>query len=201
MPDFWEFDAGEIAGILFVCFSANLDVLLAAASQGELFSKRSRFFKISCVALFSTIFTSASTVFGKLLAGYIPSNAARCCAGALFTLLSLYTIGNELRAKPESVKEKKHALPHNGVGRLLLLSLSLAVNNVGLGAAAGVGGLSPAIITAFTLFFAFIAAYIGVLCAKWLEQRFTKRKTVLVSNLLLLLLGGFELAFGIFGAL
>ncbi len=201
MPDFWGFDVGEIAGILFVCFGANIDVLLAAASQSELFSKHSRFFKISCVALFSTVFTSASTVFGKLLAGYIPPNGARCCAGALFCLLSLYTIGSELRTKQNCGKPQKHITPRSKTGRLLLLSLSLAVNNVGLGVAAGVGGLSPAAVTVFTLLFAFLAAYVGVLCAGYLEKRFTKRKTVLFSNLLLLLLGGCELAFGIFGAL
>ena len=81
--------------------------------------------------------------------------------------------------------------------RVLLLGVMLSVNNIGLGIAAGVAGMQPGMLVCFTLIFTLLACYIGVLCAKKLRRYLSGRSLTLLSNLILLAIGLYELLNGL----
>lgn len=181
--------------VILICLGANLDVLAAAASRYELLKRGNPAFNFSCIALISTAVTGCSVLLGKTAGSFFPPEAAKSAAGAIFILLSLYAIGSAFRRRtPE-----QDSTPHKGshTARVLLLGVMLSVNNIGLGIAAGVAGMQPGMLVCFTLIFTLLACYIGMLCAKKLRRYLSGRSLTLLSNLLLLAIGLYELLNGL----
>ena len=129
-----EFFSALGAGILFA-LACNLDTVLAAVGQGaggDGLGLR----EMLTAALVTTAVTFLSLTLGALGAAMLPQGLADRLGGLALTALGLWYILDALRGGDNG--------PEGGAGRgWLALSAALAVNNAGVGVAAGVTGLSP----------------------------------------------------------
>lgn len=120
------------AGFLFA-LACNLDTVIAAVGLGARLRAREELL----VAAVTTAVTLLSLVLGALGAALLPTGLAERLGGLALTGLGLWCLLDFLRGKGENA-------PDEGQG-WLPLSAALAVNNAGVGCAAGVTGLSPLI--------------------------------------------------------
>lgn len=179
----------EIFQILLICLGANLDVPVAAASKYKLLRHGNIFFNIFCITAVSTAVTAVCTILGNTLSAFFHADAASAAAGMIFILLSLHALTDEF-----SHSEKRRLQP---AGKIFLLSLTLAANNAGLGIAAGVAGLNSLLISGFTFAFTALASCVGIFCAKKLLRYFSGRSLNVISNLILCVIGVYELLDGL----
>ena len=121
------------AGFLFA-LACNLDTVLAAVGQGA-GGRPLGLREALAVSLATTAVTFLSLVLGAAGAALLPGALAERLGGLALTGLGLWYLLDALRGKTGDPV---------GTGRGWLgLSAALAVNNAGVGVAAGVTGLSP----------------------------------------------------------
>ena len=150
------------AGFLFA-LACNLDTVLAAVGQGaggRLLELR----EALAVSLATTLVTFLSLILGAAGASLLPPALAGRLGGLALAGLGLWYLLDALRGKGEAVPDGE------GAG-WLALSAALAVNNAGVGVAAGVTGLSPLLAAgcnfAVTLLFLLLGRTLGRRLARW----------------------------------
>lgn len=131
-----EFLSALGAAVLFA-LACNLDTVLAAVGRGASGAAGRR--EDLAVALATTAVTFLSLLLGSTGGSLLPAALAERLGGLALTALGLWYLLDALRGKTEET----------GVDRgWLALSAALAVNNAGVGVAAGVTGLSPLLASA-----------------------------------------------------
>lgn len=150
------------AGFLFA-LACNLDTVLAAVGQGaggRLLELR----EALAVSLATTLVTFLSLILGAAGAALLPPALAGRLGGLALAGLGLWYLLDALRGKGEAVPDGE------GAG-WLALSAALAVNNAGVGVAAGVTGLSPLLAAgcnfSVTLLFLLLGRTLGRRLARW----------------------------------
>lgn len=139
------------AGILFA-LACNLDTVLAAVGQGAGRGLDGR--SALTVAAVTTAVTFLSLALGAMGAALLPAGLAGRLGGLALTGLGLWYILDALRGGESSDGE--------GQGRSwVALSAALAVNNAGVGVAAGVTGLPPALSAACNFFITLLSLALG----------------------------------------
>ncbi len=141
------------AGVLF-SLACNLDTVLAAMGHGARgcgLDSRSALL----VAAATTAVTFLSLALGAMGAALLPPQLSERLGGLALTALGLWYLLDALRGRGGSPSaESKGALA---------LSAALAVNNAGVGVAAGVTGLSPLLASGCN--------FAATLAALWLGRR------------------------------
>lgn len=103
-------------------------------------------------------------------------------------------VPDELTQKEEKTlsctSTKRHSMP---IASLVALSLALTLNNLGLGFGAGITGLNPYLTSAFTFFFSLFFLTTGMAAGKKFLSDIFGNYAVLISGLLILILGIYEL--------
>lgn len=139
------------AGILFA-LACNLDTVLAAVGQGAGRGLDGR--SALTVAAVTTAVTFLSLALGAMGAALLPAGLAGRLGGLALTGLGLWYILDALRGGESSDGE--------GQGRSwVALSAALAVNNAGVGVAAGVTGLSPLLASGCNFFVTLFCLWLG----------------------------------------
>lgn len=176
-----EFCSALGAGILFA-LACNLDTVLAAVGQGAEQTGAS-LRKILTVASVTTGVTFLSLVLGAVGAALLPRGLADQLGGSALTALGLWYLLDALRGG---------AGPSHGEGRgWLALSAALAVNNAGVGVAAGVTGLSPVLASVCNFVVTILALLLGRLLGRKLAR--WSGMALPASGLMLVALGVWQL--------
>ena len=139
-----------MAGSVFA-LACNLDTVLAAVGQGAMGEELSPG-KALAVAGLTTAVTFLSLLLGAAGAALLPSRLAERLGGLALTALGLWYLLDALRGRGEA--------PVTGKS-WVALSAALAVNNAGVGVAAGVTGLPPALSAACNFFVTLLALALG----------------------------------------
>jgi putative Mn2+ efflux pump MntP len=170
-----------MAGSLFA-LACNLDTVLAAVGQGargiplgprELFT----------AAGVTTAVTFLSLELGALGASFLPAGLAEKLGGLALAGLGLWYLLDALRGKNDP--------PQEATRGWLALSAALAVNNAGVGVAAGVTGLSPLVASGCNFAMTLLSLWLGRLLGRRLNR--WSRLALPLSGLLLVGLGAWQL--------
>lgn len=139
------------AGMLFA-LACNLDTVLAAVGHGAEGSGLGLRETLT-VASVTTLVTFLSLTLGALGAALLPQGLADRLGGLALAALGLWYILDALRGKTGETGSEGRGW--------LALSAALAVNNAGVGVAAGVTGLSPALASLCNFFVTLLALSLG----------------------------------------
>ena len=179
-----------LLSLLLFALASNLDTLILAMAWGA------RGYCLPCsgrvvIAGVTTAVTWLSLALGQAAGNLFASSAADRLGALVLMLMGLWTLLDWLRRL--GVPEEESVRPPGGVLYCVPLAAALAVNNGGMGVAAGVAGI-PALWAAG----ANLAATIVLLEAGWrmgahAAGAFWSRCAVPVSGALLVMLGGLEL--------
>ncbi len=165
------------AGCVFA-LACNLDTVLAAVGQGAR-GGRGKLWEALGVAAVTTAVTFLSLCLGAAGGAMLPPALADRLGGIALTGLGLWYLLDALRGGGEA--------PAGSEKGWLALSAALAVNNAGVGVAAGVTGLSPLLASgcnfAATLAALALGRLLGAKLAGW------SRLALPVSGALLAALG------------
>lgn len=128
---------GQICSLFFLILTANADTLLLAA--GWALRRRQQTASASLLLAGSTsVLTALSLWVGQQTAFFFPAEAAKTAAAGLLTGLGLWVLVRSFREQSaEPVTQPMTP------AETLLLGGVLAVNNVGMGLAAGLAGMPP----------------------------------------------------------
>lgn len=146
-----EFLSALGAAVLFA-LACNLDTVLAAVGQGAGRGLDGR--SALTVAAVTTVVTFLSLSLGSLGAALLSAGVAERLGGLALTGLGLWYILDSLRGKGE---ESGRSPGRSWVA----LSAALAVNNAGVGVAAGVTGLSPLLASGCNFFITLLCLWLG----------------------------------------
>lgn len=166
------------AGMLF-SLACNLDTVLAAVGQGaggESLGLR----ETLAVATVTSAVTFLSLILGAAGAALLSPGISERLGGLALTALGLWYLLDALRGRGEA--------PQGANRGWLALSAALAVNNAGVGVAAGVTGLSPVLVT--------ICNYFVTICSLFLGRQLGKKLSKW-SKLALPISGGMLVALGV----
>lgn len=148
------------AGLIFA-LACNLDTVLAAVSQGA-GGGRLGLWEVLTVASVTTAVTFLSLTLGSLGAALLPRGLAERLGGLALIALGLWYLLDALRGK-----DSDPGGPDRG---WMALSAALAVNNAGVGVAAGVTGLSPVLASGCNFVVTILALLLGGQLGKKLSR-------------------------------
>lgn len=170
------------AGLLF-SLACNLDTALAAVGLGASGARPGTGGSLT-VAAVTTAVTFLSLALGAVGAALLPAGLAERLGGLALIGLGLWYLLDALRGK--------NSAPEQAQQSRLALAAALAVNNAGVGVAAGVTGLSPLLASGCN-FFVTLAALAG---GRRLGSRLAGRSAwaLPLSGALLVALGLWQLA-------
>lgn len=156
-----DFCSALCAGLLFA-LACNLDTVLSAVGQGA-GGGRLGLREAFTVALVTTAVTFLSLTLGSLGASLLPRGLAERLGGLALTALGSWYLLDALRGGSPG--------PQKGSRSWLALSAALAVNNAGVGVAAGVTGLPPVLASvcnfAVTLLSLLLGRQLGRTLSRW----------------------------------
>ena len=148
------------AGLIFA-LACNLDTVLAAVGQGA-GGGRLGLWEVLTVASVTTAVTFLSLTLGSLGAALLPRGLAERLGGLALIALGLWYLLDALRGK-----DSGPGGPDRG---WMALSAALAVNNAGVGVAAGVTGLSPVLASGCNFVVTILALLLGGQLGKKLSR-------------------------------
>ena len=169
------------AAFLFA-LACNLDTVLAAMSQGARGQPPGLSDAVLMAAL-TTAVTFLSLSLGAAGAALMPPLIAGQLGGLALTSLGLWYLLDALRGvDPTQSKPADSSLP---------LAAALAVNNAGIGLAAGITGLSPVLAAGCNFILTLLSLRMGQLLGRRLARR--NRWALPLSGALLVVLGLWQL--------
>lgn len=201
-----------LSTILFV-FSSSFDVFVVAMAYG--FKNIKIKLPINfIISLISSLGTFISMELGLALVNIIPTSVVNLIGSIILLLLGIYFIldykkvlkkshrednliskdkGKLNTSSPISVLEKPEIADTNKSGSIefkesIILSIALALNNMGLGIAASIAGLHIFMTTFITLIFTMLIIPLGFLCSKKLLNTWIGKSGNLISGVLLIIL-------------
>lgn len=195
-----------LATILFV-LSASFDVFVVAMSYGFKNIKIKPFINF-VISFISSLGTFISMEIGLALTNIIPLSVVNILGSIIMLLLGLYCLldyrkvlkkstnhkdRNLNPSSPIVILEKPEIADTNKSGTIefkesILLSIALALNNVGLGIGASIAGLHIILTTIVTLIITIILIPLGFLCSKKLLNTWIGKSRSLISGILLIIL-------------
>ena len=195
-----------LATILFV-LSASFDVFVVAMSYGFKNIKIKPFINF-VISFISSLGTFISMEIGLALTNIIPLSVVNILGSIIMLLLGLYCLldyrkvlkkstnhkdRNLNPSSPIVILEKPEIADTNKSGTIefkesILLSIALALNNVGLGIGASIAGLHIILTTIVTLSITIILIPLGFLCSKKLLNTWIGKSGSLISGILLIIL-------------
>ena len=208
-----------LATILFV-FSSSFDVFVVAMAYGFKNIKIKPLINF-VIAFISSLGTFISMEVGLALVNIIPSSVVNLLGSIILLILGIYFILDYKKALKQTTKEtislpidnndsntsspilvleKPEIADTNKSGTIefkesIILSIALALNNVGLGIAASIAGLHVVLTTIITLIFTMLIIPLGFLCSKKLANTWLGKSGNLISGILLIILAALTCLF------
>lgn len=166
------------------------------------------------IALFSGFATLISSFLGNLLSNYIPNYIGNLIGGSIVGLIGIYTIISYLYNKSKSKKtnEANYLCFDNlkaviddpsiadkdysgdiSLKESILLGIALAANCLGTGFGAGMTGVNTLVLSGAVIVFSLLTISFGTLVGKRFASRFLGDKVTVISGLLLLVVGVYQM--------
>lgn len=188
----------EIMAALVLAVSANLDTFSVAVSYGIKKIKIPMASNV-LISLLTTIGTFLSMEFGLLISEFIPSWLANAIGGIAIALIGIGFLIDYFI----NINRNKDTIPmadsnHSGdisLKEALPLIIALTVNNLGVGISGSMAGVSTIYTTCFTFIVTALFLVTGTFAGKTVFGRLFGKYTPLISNILLILLGIYEIIF------
>lgn len=190
---------------LLLAISVSLDNLVVGLSYGIKKIKLS-FISYIIIILLPTIATTLAVLFGKILFKYIPSNVAGFLGGSILIFIGLWAIRREIYCKNEDsqilnyeeIIENPEIIDSDKSGNIdikeaIVLSLALAVNNIGIGIGVSAAGLNILFVALFTLIIGGIMLSVGNFIGTKVISIGAGKKANVASSILIIILGIYEL--------
>ena len=199
--------------IFLLCLAPNLDNMAIGLAYGV--RKINVPFKSNfAIALFSGFATLISSFFGSLLANYIPNYIGNVIGGCIVCLMGIYTIISYLHIKRISKKSNENGnqyldnlkavmddpsiadRDYSGdisLKESILLGIALAINCLGTGFGAGMTGVNVLVLTVAVIVFSLITISLGAFVGKCYASRFLGDRSTIISGLLLLIVGVYQM--------
>jgi putative Mn2+ efflux pump MntP len=182
-----------IVSVLLLVLSANLDTLVIAVSYG-MKNIRIPFLANLIISFITTLGTYLSMAFGEVIGRFFPEAFANYLGSCVLILIGLGTIASYLFRKDNNTETQGE--PQDTVitvGRGASLAVALCLNNIALGIAASVSGVSAGATAVCTFIVTIVFLIAGTAAGRWSASRKIGRLAPLISGLLLVLLGAAEL--------
>ncbi|WP_315081296.1 sporulation membrane protein YtaF [uncultured Clostridium sp.] len=196
----------QFLSALMLSASSNLDTLTVAISYG-MYKIKIPFISNLLIAIITTVGTFLSMEFGSLLENLIPSYLTDMIGGLILVLIGAWFLKDALRDIMKNKKQSNNSedvlLNDNlwadkdnsgdiSIKETFSLALALTINNLGVGIAASITGVSIFYSTLFT----FIITILSVSCGTWIgKSMFGKlfgKYASIISSILLIILGTYE---------
>lgn len=178
----------QVFSLLLLVAAANTDTFFLAAGW-SLRGRRLTHIASLTIASVTSIITAFSLGAGCWTAGLLTETAAKITSAILIAAIGLWLLIQRPDGCPEPEK------PQAARCDLLLLAILLAINNIGMGLAAGLAGMSPLAAGILNFAISLLALYggnaLGCRCRNGRLSEWADR----ISGGLLLLLGAVELIF------
>ncbi len=165
------------------------------------------------IALFSGIATLISSLIGNLLTNCIPAHLGNIIGGAIVGFIGIYTIVEHLHNRKKSVESHKNSIQcfdnlkavmdnpsiadkdYSGdisLKESISLGIALAANCLGTGFGAGITGINIYALSSFVVVFSLITILLGAFVGRHFATKFSSDKATLISGLLLLAVGLYQ---------
>ncbi|MCI8478721.1 MAG: sporulation protein [Oscillospiraceae bacterium] len=176
-----------ICAVLLFTMACNLDTILLSmgyAVKGIHIARGSMWI----IAVVTTAVTWLSLWLGDVVAALFSTGTSRLLGGLLLAGIGLWFILDFLRSLGEE-KQETATSGFTDFWGCLSLAAALAVNNAGIGVAAGVAGIGLWTATAGNFLVTLFALHLGRFLGLRMAGRFLGRYALPLSGLLLVLLG------------
>lgn len=136
----------SLGSVCLLAACANFDTIIVAMGYG---AGRRRISPLASflISAITTLGTALAMWAGDVLGDQLPASFADLLGGGLLLLMGLWTLADQLRTRAAAPAQPGPL----GMGRAVGLSITLSVNNLGLGVAAGIAGF-PLLTTAATTY-------------------------------------------------
>lgn len=158
------------------------------------------------IIVLPTIATVLAMAIGETALFFISEGVAKLIGSLILIFLGLYSI---IKSKKDEIEEKETRINYENiinnpevadtdnsgvidVKEAVVLSLALAINNIGIGLGASVIGINLWFATFFTLFIGAFMLSLGNFLGNKIENKEVGRKGELLSGLLIIFLGIYE---------
>lgn len=184
-----------ISGALF-SISANIDNIPIGLSYGVKKTHIS-ILKNILICIITSIVTFLSMLIGQNISKFFDIKIANILGSILLIFLGIYPIAkNIIKEKNDRLNEnEKNILMNNDISikELLLIIITLSLNNIAAGIAASITGVNIICTTICTFVFGTIFLYIGNNLGKRINNKLVKKYSELISSFILILIGVMEL--------
>lgn len=175
---------GQMISLFCLILTANLDTLFLSMSWG-LRNRHLTWWGTALIAVVTSVMTWLSLEVGEAAAAFLTETAAKTLAAALLMAIGAWILLKWLK------EEGAPSTPDQPITwwDALWLALLLAVNNMGMGLAAGLAGLPPLAAGAVNFVVALLTLWLGSALGRLAAGRWLGRWADCLSGILLILLG------------
>ena len=194
----------QLLSSLLFGISASLDGMLVGISFG-LRRVRIRIWQNLIISIITLLGTCLSALLGGCLLPLIPDFLSGCIGSLILMLLGIYYITKWIlnvlqnssikKNSGELTEASKQRLPELSVREIFFLSMTLSLNNMGIGLSASMAGLNLVPAAASTFFCSALLLFIGNRMGQSSLLRFIGNAADSISGLLLISLGILQLVF------
>ncbi len=189
---------------MFLCllcaFSSSIDSLSVSIIYG---AKRIKLpiYTIVIVSLISTFGTFLSMKFGNVILSTTEDNLIEYIGSLMLIFMGTYFIYDTKNSSDVSIKEiinNPSYIDYDNSGKIdffeaFFLAAALTINNIVVGIASAVAGLSIFYMTLFTFIITFFSVYFGYLLGKKYISLNIAKYTQIISGALIILIGLFNI--------
>lgn len=179
---------GTFLAALVFAAACNLDTVILAMGYG-MRGVRLTAAQRMVIGGITTLVTWMSLVLGDTAAAVLPEGLAELLGGLVLVGIGLWFMLDWLR-RPEGETEPDRRV--STLWECVSLAAALAVNNAGIGVAAGVSGVSPGWAAVGNFLVTLAALYVGRRLGDRLAGRMLGKFAVPLSGVLLIALGAWE---------
>lgn len=185
-----------ISGALF-SISANIDNIPIGLSYGVKKTHIS-ILKNILICIITSIVTFLSMLIGQNISKFFDIKIANILGSILLIFLGIYPIAKNIFIKEKNDRlneNEKNILMNNDISikELLLIIITLSLNNIAAGIAASITGVNIICTTICTFVFGTIFLYIGNNLGKRINNKLVEKYSELISSFILILIGVMEL--------
>ena len=184
-----------ISGTLF-SISANIDNIPIGLSYGVRKIHISLIKKFFICAI-TSIVTFLSMLVGQNISKFFDVKTTNILGSILLILLGVYPIIKNIFSKKKIDKLNNNNIVTNNndinLKELLIMIITLSLNNIAAGIAASIAGVNIICTTIFTFIFCVVFLYIGNNLGKKINNRLIEKYSEFISSFILILIGIIEL--------
>ena len=203
----------NILAILLFVFSSSFDIFTVAIAYG-LKNIKINISSNLVIAIISSLGTFLSMKLGTALTTILPEKSAAIIGSIILLLLGMYFIFDYYKQikiykpdpycddvkSPICILDKPEIADTDKSGTIefkesFMLSIALALNNIGLGIGASIAGLNITITTLITFIFSIIIIPLGLYCSRKFLNNKLGEKGSLISGILLIVLAAMTVIF------